>query len=402
MAIKRIDYEYNPCKDVTLKQLLTQATRLTLPDYQRSYVYGWVEAQKFINFVLEAKEERHDSSLGQIVTYINTIEDIEIIDGQQRITTFFIGLLQIYRLIQNKFYNTILGTKILYDIKKLIISDTSEGQCVKLCNTIHKNHTVNAILNFKIQNRTSYKSVAKNTYSLLADIAPTIEDLYQIYDYIINHIHFTCYECKSESEALIMFNNINKSGKKLSTKDNVKSIFYVLYNNTDYSFITMRYNEMASILGRINIISFIELYTRLYEYGLYRNRSIAYAVEYICKTYFDNNCTAMLDDMKIYAIYYAEIYSSNNKIGEFCKSINKKYHVAVLSMKDLNKTQTDKIIDELEDFFEDEYIDSIYRFDYALAQFAKTDFKTAYANFKNTFKEGAIETNDTECTVHAI
>lgn len=87
-------------ESLTLKELFDKQQTLAIPEYQRPYVWTPKEINKLLA-QLKQHQERTDEKplfyLGSIVLFKNQKNDLEIIDGQQRLTT-----LQILSLIKSK------------------------------------------------------------------------------------------------------------------------------------------------------------------------------------------------------------------------------------------------------------------------------------------------------------
>ena len=91
-----------------------------VPDYQREYVWKDEQIEQLTSDLLEAynADNRKSYFLGTIVTY-DSRNRFELIDGQQRLTTFFIllcAIKSIYRdnneqtrLIENLIYSPIMN-----------------------------------------------------------------------------------------------------------------------------------------------------------------------------------------------------------------------------------------------------------------------------------------------------
>ena len=64
-----------------------------VPDYQREYVWQGEQVEQLLSDLLDAYNEDNKKAyfLGTIVTF-DTGNQFELIDGQQRLTTFFILL----------------------------------------------------------------------------------------------------------------------------------------------------------------------------------------------------------------------------------------------------------------------------------------------------------------------
>jgi uncharacterized protein with ParB-like and HNH nuclease domain len=87
-------------ESLTLKEFFDKQKTLTIPEYQRPYVWTPKETNKLLA-QLKQHQERTDKKplfyLGSIVLFKNKQNDLEIIDGQQRLTT-----LQILSIIKSK------------------------------------------------------------------------------------------------------------------------------------------------------------------------------------------------------------------------------------------------------------------------------------------------------------
>ncbi len=88
-------------ESLTLNELFYKEQTLTIPEYQRPYVWTPKEINKLLAQLKQHQERTGEKPLfyiGSIVLYKNKKNGLEIIDGQQRITT-----LQILSFIKSKF-----------------------------------------------------------------------------------------------------------------------------------------------------------------------------------------------------------------------------------------------------------------------------------------------------------
>lgn len=86
-----------------------------VPDYQREYVWKDEQIEQLISDLIEAYNADNKKAyfLGTIVTY-DAGSQFELIDGQQRLTTFFILLCAIKRIYQNNNEQTSLIENLIY------------------------------------------------------------------------------------------------------------------------------------------------------------------------------------------------------------------------------------------------------------------------------------------------
>ncbi len=88
--------------------------RFIIPSFQRSYAWGWEQCEKLWNNIYDKYESKEDKSvyfLGTIITYKDdqtsngSAPVVNIIDGQQRITTLLLLFRAIYLVLSNKLQN---------------------------------------------------------------------------------------------------------------------------------------------------------------------------------------------------------------------------------------------------------------------------------------------------------
>ena len=79
-----------------------------VPDYQREYVWKDEQVEQLVSDLTEAFEDDPNKSyfLGTIVTFAGGNNTFELIDGQQRLTTFFILLCAIKHIYKQNNDNT--------------------------------------------------------------------------------------------------------------------------------------------------------------------------------------------------------------------------------------------------------------------------------------------------------
>ena len=88
-----------------------------VPDYQREYVWKDEQVEQLLADLLEAYEvdNKKPYFLGTIVTY-NTGSTFELIDGQQRLTTFFLMLCAVKHLYKKLGEQTALVENLIYSL----------------------------------------------------------------------------------------------------------------------------------------------------------------------------------------------------------------------------------------------------------------------------------------------
>lgn len=107
-------------KEYMLKDIfdIAKVHRFIIPSFQRSYAWEWEQCEKLWNNIYDKYENKEDKSvyfLGTIITYKDDHKDdqtlngsapeVNIIDGQQRITTLLLLFRAIHLVLSNKLEN---------------------------------------------------------------------------------------------------------------------------------------------------------------------------------------------------------------------------------------------------------------------------------------------------------
>jgi uncharacterized protein with ParB-like and HNH nuclease domain len=72
-----------------------------IPDYQRPYNWGIDECEAMWNDIIENSDYSNEYYFGTIVTFKNEQNNLEIIDGQQRLTSFLLLLRALYKKLEH-------------------------------------------------------------------------------------------------------------------------------------------------------------------------------------------------------------------------------------------------------------------------------------------------------------
>lgn len=72
-----------------------------IPEFQRPYEWSKREVETFLDDIFDfAESDRDEYFLGTVITYLPGDDSIEIVDGQQRITTLFLFLRAVYEYLK--------------------------------------------------------------------------------------------------------------------------------------------------------------------------------------------------------------------------------------------------------------------------------------------------------------
>ena len=242
--------------------------RFTVPVYQRPYSWNTKEVDSMLNDIWDAyvefkglsDDEKQKTSLyvGNIILHKKRFEVYDIIDGQQRITTFSIFLLALYaKLFELKVdVNNRIIIKIQSALWKLNINERPlEDKRVIELGSIDKQILIDAFNeaysqpdklkkyidaysikspfedNVKINFNRVYE-YAKNKFS---DSENELDDLLQFANFILSKVYLIAIINEdSEVKAFSIFESINSKGKKLEDIDLIKTKIFSHLSPDDY------------------------------------------------------------------------------------------------------------------------------------------------------------------------
>ena len=207
----------------------------TVPDYQREYVWKEEQVEQLLSDMTEAfgANSSKDYFVGSIVVYPNG-NAFELVDGQQRMTTFFILLCvlkAVYRdhgidtsIFEQRIHGTSMDSKgrpvTLYHLE-LQYEDASS--CLQVISEAKfpfqdKDITGRGKLLFGAAN-TIYKYILQQFPSFEDELAPFA-------GYVLTRVRFVQIETHDMSDALKIFETINQRGIGLTPMDLLKNMIF--------------------------------------------------------------------------------------------------------------------------------------------------------------------------------
>lgn len=259
-----------------------QNKKFIIPDFQRPYKWNiekcetlWEDIVSFTN--TDAKTGS-DYFLGTIVTYINEDKNQEIIDGQQRITSFFLLLRAFYKKLElmNE-DDDVKGLKnqlapCIWDINPISqkVTDYSLIHINSQVATEEDNETFHKILETGDTN-----SVANDNYSKNYRFFKTQCDEYaenfplqwkELCVTILQNCIILPIECDTPETALTIFSTLNDRGLPLADSDIFKAQLYRSKDSEDSKKeFTETWKELTQICkqGNISIDDVFRYYTHV-------------------------------------------------------------------------------------------------------------------------------------------
>lgn len=219
-----------------------QNKKFIIPDFQRPYKWDKEKCETLWNdienFTLTDAKLGSDYFLGTIVSYTNEDRNQEIIDGQQRITSFFLLLRAFYRKLEVMVEDEdVIGLKnqlapCIWDINPISqkVSDKSKIHIESLVATEEDNETFHKILETGI-----CSELASDNYSVNYRFFKKQCDEYaetnplqwkQLCITILQKCIILPIECDTPETALTIFSTLNDRGLPLADSDIFKAQIY--------------------------------------------------------------------------------------------------------------------------------------------------------------------------------
>lgn len=234
--------EFKPKKEYIFKLLSDEGVKFVIPEYQRPYRWDIDECETLWNDILEVfgdGENINEYFLGSIVAYQNSKDELEIIDGQQRITTFTLFFRAFYEHFRLEKAN--IRTSYLEGFGKCIWEydldnglDYSKSHLSSRVITDYDSIILNELLNKEIDLE-KYKNLnsryAKNFiffYNKLLDFKTSRALQWEILCkmFLSKTLFILIVVCDSQESAMTIFNTLNSRGLPLSNADILKGYIY--------------------------------------------------------------------------------------------------------------------------------------------------------------------------------
>jgi uncharacterized protein with ParB-like and HNH nuclease domain len=228
---------------LTIKQLFGDSTSLyQIPRYQRPYSWGDEQLEKLWDDLREAQEIEPNYFLGSVITAKpeEASNYIDIVDGQQRLTTLLI-MLCVYRdLYPNINFDLIENDPFAVDINIIKTCIKYNDRFERLRLKTHSNHESdfqNYVLKEGVatKNAKPYKKDLKKEedpkFKFMNTSAFFTEKLQEIgeheagifINYLFNNVKIIRIDCHSVTFAIKLFQVLNDRGLDLSNSDLIKS-----------------------------------------------------------------------------------------------------------------------------------------------------------------------------------
>ena len=328
----------------TIKELFAnKRSDFLIPDYQRPYAWGEAECQTLWDDIFafafpendysRFKSDEDEYFLGPIVTFKNDYNKLEIIDGQQRLTTLMLLLRAFFSKFGNMKDTNAISTS--EDIAKCIWKTDEFGNPDKNKLKIDSEVSTDddkeeflSILKTGIVDSAQKSRYAK-TYRFFQEKINEFLSKYPSYfaylpTRILNNCILLPIEAESQDTALRIFSTLNDRGKPLSDTDIFKAQFYKFYSDQGRKeeFIK-RWKELEVICGDIfdapSGSPMDELFTR-YMYYERAKQGIKITTTEALRKFYEKDKYAILkreetlDNLETLAQFWKSVLSQDDMI----------------------------------------------------------------------------------------
>lgn len=303
-----------------------------IPEYQRPYSWDvekcdvlWNDIKDFHQVSVEGEQGGY--FLGTIVTCIEKNKGINIIDGQQRITSFFLLLRAFYSKLEamssdNSNDDEIQGLmnqigSCIWDVNPMSqkVSDKSKIHIKSLVASEKDNEIFHSIIKTgeKIDSRSNYAQNYTFFYEQCDEYARNNPlDWKRLCLCVLNQCIVLPIECKDLDSALTIFSTLNDRGMPLCDSDIFKAQLYRIQSADNKEAFTQKWKEISETLNEVGL-SLNDLF-RYYTHYIRANNGDKSKEIGLRKFYSDNQYDKLKD---------TSIIANLEKLSQFWSGILK-------------------------------------------------------------------------------
>lgn len=302
--VERREMDIKP-QDKTIKELLLSGRQFIIPRFQREYSWDKKNNKEFLEDMLncliieDGKISFDQYFLGTMLFVGDCFDDdrneIDVVDGQQRLTTITI----LFSALSDRFLQLSQNT-LSEQIFKYIMTTNDDGETVRIIQS--KTHY--PFFSYYIQERrkeniqepsTEEEQCIKDTYEYLyssldekrlrdflkkkyvndiVDQLKYLDILKAVRDQVLNTT-FVSISTKDRKQANMIFEILNAKGKSLSSVDLIKNRIFEIVDDTEPAdYAEEKWKSIKSILNSRNIdVGFVQFY-RYFWISKYKKSSV--------------------------------------------------------------------------------------------------------------------------------
>lgn len=222
-------------EEVSINQVFLANRTLKIPYFQRPYVWGESNWEKFYNDIAEITmavsegEEPETYFMGSIILKKGKFsggQHLDVIDGQQRLSTIVLFMKALYLSLGRNdfFYQNFMQQSLLGETKPILVPNHNDmATYMQLINADVINR--DAINDTNMAQAFAYfaNRIIKSRNGEDEDYSILPQNLYHT---VINYVRLVCIEVEKDENAQKIFETINCTGIKLTTGEMLKNYLY--------------------------------------------------------------------------------------------------------------------------------------------------------------------------------
>ena len=305
----------------TVKELFDGNNYYQVPSYQRPYRWKTENVEELWEDLTNAIEnDDEEYFLGSIILTKNKSNKyLDVIDGQQRLTTLTI----LFCVLRDIYYNQIEDKKTKNTILGRIKSLETDNERLRFKTQSQKQNSfeqeILKEINFnKKRNKSEIQSDSfLNTAYLFKDKIETLLDedpkkIEEFTDYVLDKVRIITIECTTQSLAIKLFQVLNIRGMDLTPADLIKSYLMSKLKEDDWDSFEHTWTEIETLSNELGE-NLTELFTYYEYYLLASNPKRALYVE-LEKQFKNRDAKEIIYEFKKLISYFVEIDTENSKI----------------------------------------------------------------------------------------
>lgn len=342
--------------------------RFSVPVYQRPYSWKISEVNSMLDdiwssyteFKVLSEEEKQKASLyvGNIILHKKAFELYDIIDGQQRITTFSIFLLALYAKlnelnvdpnnriiikIQSALWKLDMNEKPVIEKRVIELGSIDKQIMLDVFNEAYSQpKNLKKFIN-KYSTQSPFEENVKFNFNRVYDFArekfnnsnTEVDDLLQFANFILSKVYLIAIINEdSEFKTFSIFESINSKGKKLDDIDLIKTKIFSSLSPDDYSSYLSKWGKLI-VETEDNLYDFLKVYIKANI--KYYSGNVTYhhfeAMDRDLCSHFNKHTVgeaykAMIEDMVDKIDCFNAVFNFNKAIS-ICKNKRFKFYYSV-------------------------------------------------------------------------
>ncbi len=229
-----------------------------VPDYQREYVWDQTQVEQLLSDLMDAfsADRKKDYFLGTIVTY-KTGNHFELIDGQQRVTTFFILLCALRKLYNennepSSVVDNLIYSPVMNDDGDTVPSYHLQLQYEEASNYLELIYALKPAPNPISASGVRLFGAFDSIITYFAEKMLNFSDLKKFASFLLQKSRFIQIETYDITDALKIFETINQRGVGLNPMDLLKNMIFRQVNREKFKELNMKWKEITTALESID------------------------------------------------------------------------------------------------------------------------------------------------------